>query len=200
MRVMAGAVSFIDAFVCHSICEGERERLFALMMDKVCDRLFLAATDGFFERATGRTFSDARQLAGWLGDPASRVRLKSGVYDGRRFVLNTALGNEFLRVPARLEGGCDRGTFVARGHRAWFAGVLRRSMAAGVIDADAGFRNLPILVETGSEGDLVIASASSGLMFPAHADDIEAMRAEGDQGLFPDGWAEFRFQPLTLPG
>ncbi|MCV9964464.1 hypothetical protein OIU34_21475 [Pararhizobium sp. BT-229] len=197
---MAGAISFIDAFSSLSIRDRARERHLALITDKVCERVFSTAAEGFFERAMGRGFADARQLAGWLADPGSRLRLRSGIFDGRSFVLNTALGNEFLRVLARIEGGCDRGTFVGRGHRGWFAGVLRRAMAAGVIEADSGYRNLPILVETGTEGDLVIASASSGLSFPAHADDIAAMRAEGDTGLSPEGWDGFRFPPLALPG
>lgn len=197
---MSGAISFIDAFSCLSIRDGERERYFALMSDRVCERVFSAAAEGFFERAMGRSFADAGELAQWLSAPGSRVKLKSGVFDGRGFVLNTALGNEFLRVLARMEGGCDRGTFVPRGSRAWFAGVLRRAMASGVIDADSGFRNLPILVETATEDDLVIASASSGLSFPSHAGDIAAMRAEGDRGLSPEGWSEFRFPPLADAG
>ena len=194
--MMSVGLSFIDAFSCLSIRNDHRARHMAILTSKVCERVISAASDDFFRQTMGRVFADPEELSAWLSSPGSRVRLKSGVFDGRGFVLNTALGNDTLRVLARIEGGCDIGTFVASRDRPWFAGLVRRAMAAGLIDGEAGFRNLPILVETGTEGDLIVASPSSGLSFPSHPDDIAALRVKGVTGMSPDDWSEFRFSPI----
>ncbi|MCZ7860601.1 hypothetical protein O9X98_04210 [Agrobacterium salinitolerans] len=189
-------LSFIDAFSCLTIRKDHRARHMAILTSKVSERVISTASGDFFKQTMGRSFADPVELSAWLSSPGSRVRLKSGVFDGRGFVLNTALANDALRVLARIEGGCDVGTFVACKDRPWFAGLVRRAMGAGLIDGEAGFRNLPILVETETESDLVIASPSSGLSFPSHPDDVATLRTKGLTGISPDGWSEFRFPAI----
>jgi hypothetical protein len=193
---MSVEISFIDEFSCLSIGAIQRARHLSILTSKVCDWVFAANGNNFLDQATDRTFADTTELAAWLSTPGSRVRLKSGVFDGRAFVLNAAMGNQSLRVMARIEGGCDIGTFVARKDRAWFAGLVRRAMSENLLEADGGLRNLPILAETGTEVDLVIASPSSGLSFPSSPADIDALRDKGIRGLSPEDWIDFRLPPL----
>ncbi len=189
-------ICFMDPFSCVEISAAERKAAFETFSRMVCSRMATAAPEALSRAVTGRADADIEEIRLALLAPGKRVKVKSGTYTGKSFLFNGARGNDVLTLIARIEAAADSGTFVAARDRAWFAGLLRSAMNAGVLGAFSAYRNLPILVETGDEGDVVITSPSAGFRFPAHADDVKVMRAAGENGVSPVGWRDFSFPPM----
>lgn len=196
----AVGISFIDGFSCLTVRREERQATFAAYARTVSERILKSAPAWFVSHVTGREVSSAEEFAKRLLEAGKTVTLKSGVYSGRDFILNAARGDDGLMLVSRIEEAVDRGTFVRCVDRPWFAGLVRKAMATGVVDGSSSWRNLPILAETGTEGDIVIGSPSAGFTFPVDEQDVSALVAAGQHGIAPQTWKSFALPPLKPSG
>lgn len=190
--MMSGiGISFMDGFSCLNVLKADRDKAFSALVFRVAARLVQSAPDWFVADIVGERTADAETVADSLRKPGKTVTLKSGVLSARDFVLNAARGDDAQMLVSRIEGAADHGTFVRCRDRSWFAGIVRSAMSSGLMDVNSSWRNLPILVETASEGDLLIGSPASGLAFPSDDRDVQDLVAAGQMGISPENWKTF---------
>jgi len=130
--------------------------------------------------------------------------------------LNTALvvGNDVIKLMARLHGSCEIHAWVDGPNRAWLASIAERGLALGLLGSDKRlhmYPGWPAVIELLRESDQgeVVTSYSVTDSFPNYEDrededeDREQMswdvamdklrKLDGGFELKPDNWDTFRF-------
>jgi len=96
--------------------------------------------------------------------------------------LNTALalGNDVLKLAARLHGQCEIHTYVEGENRAWLASIIEQGRASGFLRPDMGWESVISLLRQ-SDDSPVITSYSVTEQFP------NPVVADYDPPLYDDG-------------
>lgn len=87
--------------------------------------------------------------------------------DGFALTLNTAVivGNDVIRLLARLHGQCEVHGYVEGPHRAWLASVISRGRADNILRSDAGWEAVGALLAS-RDDEPVVTSYSVTDQFP----------------------------------
>lgn len=113
--------------------------------------------------------------------------------------LNTVMivGNDQLRLLARLHGQCEIHTYVEEANRSWFADVVEQGLASGLYRSELGWDDVIELARRPNDGPLV-TSFSACESFPEGDDTFDEGMAKlrgrnGKLEIKLDGLAAYRF-------
>ena len=125
----------------------------------------------------------ASTLKTWLKVDNRASLVSSGEHlDAFSLALNTAIvmGNEQIRLMARLHGQCELHCYVEGENRRWLAGIARRGRDARIFRPNQGWENVISFLESNSQ-EPVVCSYSVCERFPnsSFLPDNHPLRQEG---------------------
>ena len=155
----------------------------------------------------------------WLTGMSGRLIVDGNELQAWVVALNTALliGNDFIKLAARLHGQCEIHAYVEESNREWLAEIIRQGRAARFLRDDSGWEGLIEMLVSGSGP--VVTSYSVCHQFPnpyeldwgdfeqeeyeeqwyALSQDeqwsraMDALREKGRLEIGPDDWDSFFF-------
>lgn len=90
--------------------------------------------------------------------------------------LNTAMavGNDAIKLAAKIHGTCEDFAWVAPEHQAWFAQIIEAARTANIFRANAGWEDVITLASKNNDGPIVLSYSVSDDFPSAYAADWQA--------------------------